>query len=136
MKIGLMTLPLFKIYIDRVRLKNLWHFKRKWTPLCNLKKLLTKLRQPPTPQEHKICFCIFYTYYSRSGEISVAYFMECERCGSVFSAFLRNFFLCQDHWHGDVPLHLAQPSCVALCRALDSGLIKNSSFFPCIKGKI
>ena len=33
--------------------------------------------------------------------------------------FLRNVFLCQDHWHGDVPSLLVQPCYVAL----DSGLI-------------
>ena len=37
------------------------------------------------------------------------------------SAFLRNFFLCQDCWHGDVCPHLAQPCYVALGWALDSG---------------
>ena len=40
-----------------------------------------------------------------------------------FSAFLRNFFLCQDRCHGDVPSNLAQPCCVALGQALDSGLL-------------
>ena len=37
------------------------------------------------------------------------------------SAFLLNFFLCQDCWHGDVPPHLVQPFYVALGQALDSG---------------
>ena len=40
----------------------------------------------------------------------------------LLSAFLWNFFLCQDHWHGDVPPHLAQPCCVALGWALIRGL--------------
>ena len=44
------------------------------------------------------------------------------------SAFLWNFFLCQDHWHSDVPLHLVQPCCVALGRAFDSGLISRLVF--------
>ena len=39
------------------------------------------------------------------------------------SAFLRNFILCKEGWHGNVPSHLVQPCCVALGRALDLGLI-------------
>ena len=42
---------------------------------------------------------------------------------NFFSAFLWNFFLCQNRWHGDVPPHLAQPCYVALGWALDSGLL-------------
>ena len=38
-------------------------------------------------------------------------------------AVLRNFFLCQDCCHSDVPLHLAQPCYEALGRAYVSGLI-------------
>ena len=37
--------------------------------------------------------------------------------------FLRNFFLCQDCWHGDVPPHLAKPFYKALGQALELGLI-------------
>ena len=40
------------------------------------------------------------------------------------SAFLPNFFLCQDGLSGDVPPHLAQPCYVALGRALIWGLYK------------
>ena len=39
------------------------------------------------------------------------------------SNFLQNFFLRQDRLNGDVPPHLAQPCCVALGQALDSGLV-------------
>ena len=41
----------------------------------------------------------------------------------LLSAFLRNFLLCPDRWHVDVPPHLAQPFCVALGQALDLGLL-------------
>ena len=37
----------------------------------------------------------------------------------LLSAFLRNFFLCQDRLSNDVPPHLAQPCYVALGLALD-----------------
>ena len=40
-----------------------------------------------------------------------------------FSAFLPNFFLCQDHWYDAVPPHLAQPCYVALGWALIWGRI-------------
>ena len=46
----------------------------------------------------------------------------------IFFYFLRNFFLCQDRWHGDVPPHLAQPCYVALGQALDWGLISRHVF--------
>ena len=36
----------------------------------------------------------------------------------LLPAFLRNFFLCQDHWCGDVPPRLGQPYYVALGQAL------------------
>ena len=39
-----------------------------------------------------------------------------------YSAFLRNFFLCQDRLSGDVPQHLAQPCHVALGQALIRGM--------------
>ena len=35
----------------------------------------------------------------------------------LLSAFLRNFFLCLDRWHGDVPPHFAKPCCVTLGQA-------------------
>ena len=41
----------------------------------------------------------------------------------LLSAFFRNFFLCQDHWHGNVSPHLGQPCYVALGWTLDSGLM-------------
>ena len=53
--------------------------------------------------------------------------MNCEvivlykwRCAVQFflSAFLQNFFLCQERLSGDVPPHLAQPCYVTLGRAL------------------
>ena len=44
----------------------------------------------------------------------------------LLSPFLRNFFLCWDHWHGDVPPHLAQPCFVALGRALIWGIYGQS----------
>ena len=43
---------------------------------------------------------------------------------SVFlSAFLQNFFLCQDRLSGDVPPHLGQPCCVDLESRLVSRLV-------------
>ena len=46
-------------------------------------------------------------------------------CTFIFllSAFLQNFFLCQDRCNDDVSPHLVQPWCVALGWALDSRLI-------------
>ena len=41
----------------------------------------------------------------------------------LLSAFFWKFFLCQDHWHGNVSPHLAQPCYVALRWTLDSGLM-------------
>ena len=48
----------------------------------------------------------------------------------LLSAFLRNFFLCQDCWHGDLPPHLAQPCYVAQGRAppLIRGLYPDMEF--------
>ena len=45
----------------------------------------------------------------------------------LLSAFLLNFFLCLDRWHGDVSPHLAQPCYVAPGRALDLGLYPDLS---------
>ena len=45
------------------------------------------------------------------------------------SAFLWNFFLCQDRLSSDVPPHLAQPCYVALGRALIWGLYINFFLF-------
>ena len=42
------------------------------------------------------------------------------------SAFLRNFFLCQDHWRDDELPHLPQPCYIALRLARDLGLISNT----------
>ena len=41
----------------------------------------------------------------------------------LLSAFLLNFFLCKDHWNGNVPRNLAQPCYVALGQALIWGLL-------------
>ena len=41
----------------------------------------------------------------------------------LLSAFLRNFFLCQDCWYSDVPSLLVQHCCLALGWVLDLGLI-------------
>ena len=49
--------------------------------------------------------------------------MSIESVSLFLSAFLQNIYLFLDHWHGDVSPHLAQPCCVALGQALDSGLI-------------
>ena len=75
--------------------------------------------QPPElfmcgPMCGTLFLTIFYVLYFYSYTVKHRGFL---------STFLRNFFLCQDHWHGDVPPHLAQPLYVALGRALDSGLM-------------
>ena len=53
---------------------------------------------------------------------------------SFFSAFLQNFFLCQDRLSGDVPPHLAQPCYVALGWALILGLYPDLSWGLCQMG--
>ena len=72
-----------------------------------------------------LCFCLFIPVF----DSSVKFIFDVLYCvhlltkeGSFFSAFLRNFFLCQDRLSSDVPPHLAQPCYVALGRALIRGM--------------
>ena len=59
---------------------------------------------------------------------------EVETKHIFLTAFLWNFFLWRDGWHGGVPPHLVQPCCVALRQALDSGLISRLVWGLCQLG--
>ena len=90
-----------------------------------------------------ICFCV-NNFLQASAVIPVSLTVWCKYILKPYyniswvyfflSAFLRNFFLCQDFWHSAVPPHLVQPCYVALGQALDLGLTSTMSWGLCELG--